>query len=103
MKRDVKKAINLYEKSARAGGRDSYEVLCSIYSRRVSALDHKKAFIACTKGADLGFKESMYQLGRLYHYGLGTSKNEVMARFWYDKSASLGDKKSIIQLKMLGK
>ena len=102
LKRDIKKAINLYEKSARAGSRDSYAVLCSIYSSRVSALDHKKAFIACTKGADLGFKESMYQLGRLYHYGLGTSKNKVMARFWYAKSASLGDKKSMMQLKMLG-
>ncbi len=39
-----------------------------------------------------GDKQSIFEIGRCYYYGIGISKNSRLARIWLDRASELGIK-----------
>ena len=56
--------------------------------------DYENAFKYFKITADIGNIDAMYQLGILYHDGLGVEKSKKLAMEWYQKSASGGKVKA---------
>jgi TPR repeat protein len=50
----------------------------------------KKAFEYYLIAALEGDKQSVYEVGRCYYYGIGIKKNMVIGRIWLDKAQKLG-------------
>ncbi|MFT8451724.1 MAG: tetratricopeptide repeat protein [Zymomonas mobilis] len=52
--------------------------------------DQARGFIKMQQAASGGNPKAEYNLGALYHEGLGTTQDFVQARYWIEKSAEQG-------------
>lgn len=52
--------------------------------------DQARGFMKMQQAASGGNPKAEYNLGALYHEGLGTTQNFVQARYWIEKSAEQG-------------
>ncbi len=52
--------------------------------------DLKEAFYNYMKSALSGYKQSIYEVGRLYYYGSGIIKDKQLAKVWLDVAAFYG-------------
>lgn len=103
LKKDVNKAISLFEEAALSGNKPAYYRLCDIFYNMGVQPDYKKALYYCSRASSYGYSGSMYLLARMYYYGLGVTRDEKTAYFWFKKSADLGSKKSKAELDKLKK
>lgn len=78
VKQNPKEALRWYESAAAAGHSEAQHDLAVLYlsDRRP---DFKKAATLFAKAADQGEMDSMYQLGMLYAYGQGVSRDPAKA------------------------
>lgn len=88
----VSQAIKVYEEYAKSG---SPSALCNVgyyYSvgKNGYSKDVKKAFEYCKRGADLGSKVAMYNVGLFYSNGTGVEKDNNKSYEYYKKSADAG-------------
>ena len=56
--------------------------------------DYESAFELWKRAAKRGDADAQYNLAMYYHYGLGVSENDKMARQWLQKAADAGQEKS---------
>lgn len=56
--------------------------------------DYESAFELWKRAAKRGDADAQYNLAMYYHYGLGVSENDKMARQWLQKAADAGHEKS---------
>ncbi|HJT92192.1 MAG TPA: hypothetical protein VJ777_09650 [Mycobacterium sp.] len=50
----------------------------------------KQAFALYVKAALLGERQSVYEVGRMYYYGIGTGRDRRLAEIWLDRAEALG-------------
>lgn len=101
VEKDVKKAIQLYEKLADSSV--AMIALAEIYEDSEGEyVDYKKAFELYMKAAKQNDADAMYRIGNLYEKGKGCEKKTMDAIKWYMKSAIRGNedaKKAAYDLK----
>ncbi len=102
VKRDPKRAIELYTKAAERGLALSQSNLAFVYweGEHVSR-DAKKAVEWAEKAADGGNGLAMWLLGSAYSEGDGVAKDTTKAIAWYTKAAETGDEASMNNLGVL--
>jgi TPR repeat protein len=49
------------------------------------------AFKYFREASEKGNADAMYRLGWMYEYGRGTSQDDKMAKYWYERSKDLGN------------
>jgi uncharacterized protein len=89
--RDTAKARCLLEAAAAARVPDALYDLGVYYERgEDGAADPSRAFRNYLQAALRGDRQSVYEVGRCYHYGIGTTADEDTAVIWLDRAAELG-------------
>ncbi len=89
--RNYTKALEWYEKAAKAGQPEGYYnlgVCCEIGMG--TAADAAKALQNYQKAADMGFALAMYKLSTLYISGTGTAKDAAKGTAYLEKAADTG-------------
>ena len=83
---DYAKAEEWYRKSAEQGNAKAVE-----WYRKSAEQGNAKAVEWYRKSAEQGNTDAQYQLGYMYHNGIGVSKDHTKAAEWYSKAAKGGD------------
>lgn len=97
--KDIKKAVELFNKAIAKGNTDAMRRLGNLYREGDGVpLDYSKAMEWYQKAADKGDSEAMYNLGVMYANGDGVSQNYAEALKWYQKAADKGDLDAIHNL-----
>jgi TPR repeat protein len=93
-RRDLKKAIEWYEKSISMESIYGMEKLGYIYITGPDDVDRdfKKAQDLFIKGSELGGVNAAYYLGYMYYNGLGIEKNATEADKWFKRSQLLAER-----------
>ncbi|WP_183042172.1 SEL1-like repeat protein [Aeromonas veronii] len=60
--------------------------------------DKEQTLSSYYKAAELGSADAEYYIANAYIFGIGTSKNEEQAIYWYNKSAKHGNKSAQFEL-----
>ena len=85
------KAIEYFHKAVEMGNEDAIKeeanFIKTIADDYYSAEDYAKALEYYCKAADLGNASAMNQLGMMYYYGLGVTKDLVKAQQWYSQAS----------------
>ncbi len=89
-KKDVARAVELYQILADKNDTAAINNLAAIYSKE-SAYEAKDVFALYLKAADLGDERAMANVGWAYLEGKGVAKDEKKAFAYFQKSAELGD------------
>jgi TPR repeat protein len=90
--RDFTKALDWYEKAAKAGAPDGYLRLGLCYEVGMgAATDMGKAVENISKAAELGSSEGKYKLASLYLQGRGVAKDEKKGISLLEESAASGN------------
>ncbi len=63
--------------------------------------NYYSSFKTLMKSAKKGNLNAEYAVGYSYYYGLGTSKNLLLAKYWLSKSAKKGNEKAIQALETI--
>ncbi|MFW1753175.1 tetratricopeptide repeat protein [Acinetobacter wanghuae] len=94
--------INSLIKSAKAGqpGAQFYLATKYQYGKDV-AKDDRQAFTWYKAAADQGLAVAQLNVGRMLADGIGTKKDEVLARRYLEKAASRGDNRASFNLAMM--
>ena len=94
--------INSLSKAAKAGqaGAQFYLATKYQYGRDV-AKDERQAFAWYKLAADQGISSAQLKVGRMLADGIGTKKDEVLARQYFEKAASHGDNRASFNLAMM--
>lgn len=89
---NLPEAIKQVEEKAIAGSPEAQHDLAAVYTAGHAGVhqDYKRAAYWFRKAADQGVANAAYNLGVLYHQGLGLSPNMDEAIYWYDRAAQLG-------------
>ncbi len=84
--------VKKIEKQAFEGGASAQHDLAAIYTAGYGGVkqNYEKASFWFRKAADQGVANACYNLGVLYHQGLGVNQNIDEAIKWYKEAASLG-------------
>jgi TPR repeat protein len=91
IKKDYKKALAWYRKSAARGYADAQVKLGSMYENgRGVKKDFETAAEWYTKAAEQKYPSGLYCLGRMFQYGKGVEQDYQLARGLYLRSAELG-------------
>ena len=89
--KDIVKAVEMYEKSAKEGCSKALERLGSMYSNGVGVKkDPTKAAEMYEKSAQQGQPQAQHIMGCIYEEGIGLPINLSKAKEWYEKSAQQG-------------
>ncbi|ACE06262.1 hypothetical protein Aasi_0895 [Candidatus Amoebophilus asiaticus 5a2] len=97
--KDVKKAVEWYQKAAMQGHVEAQCNLGGMYELgRGIGKDEHQATYWYQKAADQGYAKAQYKLGMMYELGRGIAKDENQALHWYQKAAGQGN--SIAQRKV---
>ena len=91
------------QKAAKAGQPAAQFYLATHYQRGTAGLqkDAKQAFNLFKSAADQGIAAAQLNVGRMLMEGTGTSKNESLARSYFEKAASHGDNRASFNLAMM--
>ncbi|WP_445116583.1 tetratricopeptide repeat protein [Acinetobacter sp. WZC-1] len=90
------------QKAAKAGQPAAQFYLATHYqSGKTLPRDLKQAFTWYKAAADQGISSAQLNVGRMYADGLGTSKNETLARQYFEKAASHGDNRASFNLAVM--
>lgn len=90
--RNVRMALQLYEKAADAGHVEAMYYLAAFYERHAaSKADHLKAFLYFLLAAEAGKTIAQKEVGCYYLNGLAVEKNETHALFWLNMAADSGE------------
>ena len=98
MSRDIKKAVELYQRASDMGNADAMFSLGTIYENGKEGVpkDVMKAVELYQRASDMGNTRAMRQLGICYKNGTGVSKNEKIAELY--QRASEGDARAMCRL-----
>jgi len=97
---DYQKAFNYFERAANLGDSQSvYAIGYMHYKGLGCRQDYALAARLFAQGAYGGRDNSMYFYGLAWRNGYGLSQNEDSAQYWLKKSAALGYKQAILELK----
>ena len=91
--KDLETARGLIEKSATNGNRIAMHDLANFYANGSGGVEQDLSIAAkwFEKAAERGVVDSQYNIGYLYEFGFGVTKNPVTAHVWYGIAASQGD------------
>ena len=89
-------------KAAKAGqaGAQFYLATKYQYGKDVAQND-KQAFVWYKAAADQGLSPAQLNVGRMLAEGIGTKKDEILARQYFEKAASRGDNRASFNLAMM--
>jgi TPR repeat protein len=86
-------AIRLLKKATEGGVADAAHDLAVAYEKGDGVKKSlNQAFELNMYAALLGDAQSFYEVGRMYHYGIGVSRNRRLAKHWLEKAETLGIK-----------
>lgn len=85
---DLEAAENWYLLAIRAGNKMATYNLGTLHLRHKNYMKAKEAF---ESGGKMNYGPSVFNLGRLYTYGIGVEKNSDLALALYKRAASLGN------------
>jgi len=90
---DLETARELIGKSARNGNRIAMHDLANFYANGIGGVEQDLGLAAkwFEKAAERGVVDSQYNIGYLYEFGFGVTKNPVTARVWYGIASGQGD------------
>jgi len=101
VRRDDEEGIRWFEKAAERGYLRAIVKVLSTYSDRYPESMQRDLYWT-QKAADLNEPYRQFRLGMYYEEGKhGLEKNLEQAKFWYKKSAALGEKEAIKKLEEL--
>ena len=84
-------AIRLLKKATNGGVADAAHDLAVAYEKGDGVKKSlKQAFELNMYAALLGDAQSFYEVGRMYFYGIGVSRNRRLAKYWLEKAKKLG-------------
>ena len=91
--RDLQTARTLIEKAARNGNRIAMHDLANFYANGTGGVEQDLGLAAqwFEKAAERGVVDSQYNIGYLYEFGFGVTKNPVEAYVWYNIASAQGD------------
>jgi len=91
--KDLVTARELIEKSARSGNRIAMHDLANFYANGIGGTEQDLSLAAkwFEQAAERGVVDSQYNVGYLYEFGIGVTKNLVEAYVWYGIAAEQGD------------
>ena len=86
-------ANRMLKRAAERGSADAAHNLAISYEKGLGiGKSLPKAFEYYMRAAILGDAQSHYEVGRMYFYGIGVSRNRRLAEAWGDKAEALGVK-----------
>lgn len=92
IKKDYKKAFNLFKKSAKQGNAEAQNKLGNCYMYGEGVAENKKEAVKWyIKSAKQNYRNAQYNLAVCYEDGEGVEKNEKKSFEWYLKAAEQGD------------
>jgi len=98
---DYVQAFKYFTIAANMGDAQSIYAIAYLHYKGLGCVqDYKLASKLFAEGAAIGKDNSMYFYGLCLRNGYGVSKNEDSARYWLQKSADLGYKQAVWELKM---
>ncbi len=87
---DLAKAISLLQVAANAGVPDAlYDMGVSYEKGESGQPDFVRAFRSYLAAALRGEEQSIYEVGRCYHYGIGVNVDREVAEIWLQRAAEL--------------
>ncbi len=91
VEKDYDKAVVFLAKAAEKHNADACHDLAVCFENGQGVdLDLQKAFSLYLKASLLGDKQSIYEVGRMYYYGIGIRKDREVARIWLDAAEFYG-------------
>lgn len=63
--------------------------------------DYHQSFTDTLAAAKMGDVDAQYATGYMYYYGIGTEQSDYLAGYWFDRSAKVGDPRSIAALQQV--
>ena len=88
---DIAKAIEFYHLSAEAGNGKAMRNLAALYEKgEFVSQDLAFAFELFQRSAETGLSDSQLKTGIMLLNGIGTERNPVAARYWFDSAAQAG-------------
>ena len=101
--KDISKAIDYYERSAKLGCTVSYNYLGSIYFWNKYGVKNRQLAVSYWKqGAEAGNPECQYNYGCVLKKGRGVKKDKQQAIHWFTLSAQNGNEDAQEELKKMG-
>ncbi len=98
VKKNIKKAIELYQKGSDAGSDACmHNLACEYMSGENIEKDTHKAFEMIKEAAENGYGLAMRDLGRCYQFANGTTGNMKKAVEWYEKALEVIDDPELAQ------
>ena len=89
--RDILKAVNYWLTGADRNNIDSLTELAKYFeNEEFSSQDTSKALGYYMKAALLGDAASMYDVGRIYYYGIGVKKDRIISDIWMEAAKRNG-------------
>ncbi|MEP6342026.1 MAG: peptidoglycan-binding protein [Maricaulaceae bacterium] len=91
--RDLQTARTLIEKAAQNGNRIAMHDLANFHANGAGGVEQDLSLAAkwFEKAAERGVVDSQYNIGYLYEFGFGVTKNLVEAYVWYNIASAQGD------------
>ena len=100
--RDIAKAIEYYHLSAEAGNGKAMRNLAALYEKgEFVSQDLAFAFELFQRSAETGLSDSQLKTGIMQLNGIGTKRNPIAARYWFDSAARAGHHQAQLALGVL--
>lgn len=84
--KDIRKALELYERAAELGDVEAMTSAAFIYESEAELMDYAKAFAWFSKAAEMGDRGAMSWLSVMYKEGMGVEKDAAKAAEWREKA-----------------
>ncbi len=92
LKKNYKKAVDLLQLATKGNLPEVFYDLAVCYeSGKGIKADKRQAFLNYLSAALMGDKQSIYEVGRCYYYGIGINKNAELSKRWLDAAKYLND------------
>lgn len=102
IKKDIQEGMRLRLKAPKIGCPIAQRNLGADYERgELFKKDMVKAVFWYKKSADQAYDSALYELGRLYMFGVGVPKDLKVAKEYFEKAAELKNEKAQLALKQL--
>lgn len=97
-------SVHMYNIAAQQNHREACFALTAWYMVGIPGVlppSDTEAYLWAKKAAELNLAKAEYVMGYFCECGVGTEKDQIMARIWYERAVEHGDRRGVVRLNAL--